>query len=67
LSSEPTPSITGGEDPGRAFDAYLAMSRRVASWAADLHGRSVGPFDRGTSGAVEPVVVTDPSGALGGS
>jgi N-acetylglutamate synthase-like GNAT family acetyltransferase len=34
----------------------------VASWVADLDGRVVGLtglFDRGTSGEVEPVVVTE--------
>lgn len=52
----------GGDDPGGAFDDYLAVSERVASWVADLEGRVVGLtglFDRGTSGEVEPVVVTD--------
>jgi GNAT superfamily N-acetyltransferase len=51
----------GGDDPGGAFDDYLAVSERVASWVADLDGRVVGLtglFDRGTSGEVEPVVVT---------
>ena len=55
------PSI-GGDDPGRAFDDYLAVPERVASWVAELDGRVVGLtglFDRGTSGEVEPVVVTD--------
>jgi len=55
------PSI-GGEDPGGAFDDYLAVPERVASWVADLDGWVVGLtglFDRGTSGEVEPVVVTD--------
>jgi GNAT superfamily N-acetyltransferase len=54
------PSI-GGDDPGAAFDDYLAVPERVASWVADLDGRVVGLtglFDRGTSGEVEPVVVT---------
>ena len=51
----------GGDDPGDAFDEYLAMPERVASWVADLDGRVVGLtglFDRETSGEVEPVVVT---------
>jgi len=54
------PSI-GGDDPGGAFDDYLAVPERVGSWVADLDGRVVGLtglFDRGTSGEVEPVVVT---------
>jgi GNAT superfamily N-acetyltransferase len=55
------PSI-GGDDPGGAFDDYLAVPERVASWVADLDGWVVGLtglFDRGTSGEVEPVVITD--------
>jgi GNAT superfamily N-acetyltransferase len=55
------PSIGGG-DPGEGFDDYLAMPERVASWVADLDGWVVGLtglLDRGTSGEVEPVVVTD--------
>src|SRR5215469_426240 len=55
------PSI-GGDDPGSAFDDYLAAPERVASWVADLEGSVVGLtglLDRGTSGEVEPVVVTD--------
>jgi GNAT superfamily N-acetyltransferase len=51
----------GGDDPGAAFDNYLAAPERVASWVADLDGRVVGLtglFDHGTSGEVEPVVVT---------
>ena len=55
------PSI-GGNDPGGGFDDYLAMPERVASWVADLDGWVVGLtglLDRGTSGEVEPVVVTD--------
>lgn len=55
------PSI-GGDDPGGMFDDYLAIPERVASWVADLDGRVVGLtglLDRGTSGEVEPVVVTD--------
>jgi GNAT superfamily N-acetyltransferase len=55
------PSI-GGVDPGDAFDDYLAMPERIGSWVADLDGSVVGLtglLDRGTSGEVEPVVVTD--------
>jgi GNAT superfamily N-acetyltransferase len=55
------PSI-GGDDPGDGFDHYLAVPERVASWVADVGGRVVGLtglFDRGTSGEVEPVVVTE--------
>jgi GNAT superfamily N-acetyltransferase len=55
------PSI-GGDDPAGAFDDYLSLPERVASWVADLDGQVVGLtglFDRGTSGEVEPVVVTD--------
>ena len=55
------PSI-GGDDPGGAFDDYLALPERVASWVANLDGSIVGLtglFDRGASGEVEPVVVTD--------
>lgn len=54
------PSI-GGDDPGAGFDGYLATSHRLGSWVAESHGRVVGLtglFDRGTSGEVEPVVVT---------
>jgi len=54
------PSI-GGDDPGRAFDDYLAAPERAASWVAGLDGRVVGLtglLDHGTSGEVEPVVVT---------
>jgi GNAT superfamily N-acetyltransferase len=55
-------SAIGGDDPGTAFDCYLADPERVASWVADLDGRIVGLtglLDRGASGEVEPVVVTD--------
>ena len=55
------PSI-GGDDPGAGFDDYLASSERVGSWVAESHGRVVGLtglLDRGTSGEVEPVVVTE--------
>jgi GNAT superfamily N-acetyltransferase len=52
----------GGDDPGSGFEGYLAMPARVASWVAELDGRVAGLaglLDRGTSGEVEPVVVTD--------
>ena len=52
----------GGDDPGSGFDDYLAMPERVASWVAESEGQVVGLtglLDRGTSGEVEPVVVTD--------
>lgn len=55
------PSI-GGDDPGDGFDDYLDVADRVASWVADLDGSTVGLtglLDRGTSGEVEPVVVSD--------
>jgi GNAT superfamily N-acetyltransferase len=55
------PSI-GGDDPAGGFDDYLAMANRVASWVAELDGRVVGLtglLDRGTSGEVEPIVVSD--------
>ncbi len=54
------PSI-GGDDPGAGFDSYLATSQRAGSWVADSRGKVVGLaglFDRGTSGEVEPVVVS---------
>jgi len=50
----------GGDDPGAAFDGYLAMPERVRSWVAESQGSVVGLtglLDRGTSGDVEPVVV----------
>jgi GNAT superfamily N-acetyltransferase len=55
------PSI-GGDDPGAAFDAYLAMPERVGSWVAEAAGAVVGLtglLDHGTSGEVEPVVVAE--------
>ena len=55
------PSI-GGDDPGAGFDAYLATSHRVGSWVAESRGSVIGLtglFDRGTSGEVEPVIVTE--------
>jgi len=54
-------SLIGGDDPGSGFDSYLAVPERVASWVAESKGSIVGLtglFDRGTSGEVEPVVVT---------
>jgi GNAT superfamily N-acetyltransferase len=55
-------SSIGGDDPGAGFDDYLATSQRARSWVAESEGRVVGLtglFDRGTSGEVEPVVVTE--------
>jgi len=55
------PSI-GGDDPGAGFDDYLGAAERAGSWVAESHGRVVGLtglLDRGTSGEVEPVVVTE--------
>jgi GNAT superfamily N-acetyltransferase len=55
-------SLIGGDDPGAAFDDYLAEPHRVGSWVAESHGRVVGLtglLDRGTSGEVEPVVVAE--------
>jgi GNAT superfamily N-acetyltransferase len=52
----------GGDDPGAAFDDYLATPERVGSWVAEAEDRVVGLtglFDHGQSGEVEPVVVTD--------
>jgi GNAT superfamily N-acetyltransferase len=54
------PSI-GGDDPGAGFDEYLATAQRVGSWVAETDGEVVGLtglFDHGTSGELEPVVVT---------
>lgn len=51
----------GGDDPGSGFDTYLAVPERVGSWVAESEGSVVGLtglFDHGTSGEVEPVVVT---------
>jgi GNAT superfamily N-acetyltransferase len=51
----------GGDDPGAGFDDYLATSQRVGSWVAESHGGVLGLtglFDLGTSGELEPVVVT---------
>jgi GNAT superfamily N-acetyltransferase len=52
----------GGDDPGADFDAYLTMPERVSSWVAEADGSVVGLtglLDHGTSGEVEPVVVTE--------
>jgi GNAT superfamily N-acetyltransferase len=52
----------GGYDPGVGFDDYLATPQRVCSWIAESAGAVVGLtglFDHGSSGEVEPVVVTD--------
>jgi GNAT superfamily N-acetyltransferase len=57
----------GGDDPGAAFDDYLATPERVGSWVAEGGGQVVGLtglFDHGHSGEVEPVVVT--AGLRGG-
>jgi GNAT superfamily N-acetyltransferase len=51
----------GGDDPGAGFDDYLATSNWAGSWVAELDGRVVGLtglFDHGSSGEVEPVIVT---------
>ena len=55
------PSI-GGDDPGAGFDDYLTESQRLGSWVAESRGRVIGLtglLDRGASGEVEPVVVTE--------
>jgi len=52
----------GGDDPGSGFDDYLEIPERVSSWVAVIDDEVVGLtglFDHGTSGEVEPVVVTD--------
>jgi GNAT superfamily N-acetyltransferase len=52
----------GGDDPGTGFDTYLETPERVKSWVAVMDGDVVGLtglFDHGTSGEVEPVVVTN--------
>jgi GNAT superfamily N-acetyltransferase len=54
------PSI-GGDDPGAAFDGYLALPERIGSWVAEFRGTVVGLtglLDHGASAEVEPVVVT---------
>jgi GNAT superfamily N-acetyltransferase len=53
----------GGDDPGNGLDGYLATGERIASWVAELDGDVVGLaglFGHGTSGEVEPLVVTEP-------
>lgn len=58
----------GAPDPGAAFDSYLAVPERVASWVAVSDGSVVGLtglFDHGTSGELEPVVVTEISATAG--
>jgi GNAT superfamily N-acetyltransferase len=55
------PSV-GGVDPGAGFDGYLATPERLGSWVAESHGTVLGLtglFDRGASGEVEPVIVTE--------
>jgi GNAT superfamily N-acetyltransferase len=55
------PSV-GGNDPGAAFDEYLADPHRTGSWVAESQGSVLGLtglFGRGTSGEVEPVIVTE--------
>jgi len=60
-------SSIGGDDPGAAFDDYLANSHRIGSWVAQSPGSVIGSpvigltglLDRGTSGEVEPVVVAE--------
>ena len=55
------PSI-GGPDPGAGFDAYLTLGERVSSWVAEVGGAVAGLtglLEHGTSGEVEPVVVTE--------
>jgi len=55
------PSI-GGDDPGAGFDDYLATQQRVRSWVAESDSQVIGLtglLDRGTSGEVEPVIVTE--------
>lgn len=51
----------GGDDPGSGFDDYLETPNRVTSWVAVIDGEVIGLtglFDHGSSGEVEPVVVT---------
>lgn len=52
----------GGDDPGGYFDTYLAAPERAATWVAQVDGAVVGLtglLDRGSSGEIEPVVVTE--------
>jgi GNAT superfamily N-acetyltransferase len=54
------PSI-GGDDPGAAFDDYLANPARVESWVAEQDRLIVGLtglFELDGHGEVEPVIVT---------
>jgi GNAT superfamily N-acetyltransferase len=58
LYGDPT---IGGLDPGAGFDGYMADPLRLGTWVADRHGVVVGLtglLHRGSSGEVEPVVVT---------
>ena len=51
----------GGDDPGTAFDSYLALGTRAANWVYD-DGSVVGFTGLlldGGGGQVEPVVVTE--------
>lgn len=59
LYEDPT---IGGNDPGAGFDDYLAAPERIGTWVAEVDeavAGMVGLFDNGTSGEVEPVVVTE--------
>ena len=53
-------STIGGDDPGAAFDDYLALPDRVATWVA-IDGDAVvgltGLLWEGTESTIEPVVV----------
>ncbi len=65
LYEDPT---IGGDDPGAAFDGYLALPERVTSWVAEAGGSVVGLtglLDRGTNGEVEPIVVMGASRGRG--
>jgi GNAT superfamily N-acetyltransferase len=51
----------GGDEPGLAFDAYLALPQHLATWVAVVDGDIVGLtglLADGDGGVVEPVVVT---------
>jgi GNAT superfamily N-acetyltransferase len=60
LYDDPT---IGGDDPGAYFgDVYLPTPERLATWVAVEGGDVVGLtglFDHGSSGEVEPVVVSE--------